>query len=68
MVLLEVLEVLEVHSHDQGERFWVPVMKYGLQSQAILLVREIYCFVLSSSISAYAEWLWIDSKFSASTT
>ena len=24
--------------------------------------------VLSFSISAYAEWLWIDSKFSASTT
>ncbi len=27
-----------------------------------------YCLVLSRSISAYALWLWIDSKFSASTT
>jgi len=40
-----------LRTNDAG----VSVMKYGLQSQAILLVREIDYFVLSRSISAYAE-------------
>ena len=39
----------------QGDSAGVSAMKYGLQLQAILLVRETYCFVLSRSISAYAE-------------
>lgn len=45
-------------------RLWLQPLRltFASRTSAYALVR------LSRSISAYAEWLWMDSKFSASTT